>query len=184
VLADLSTVVAERPEAVGAMSYGSRAAGDAALLPVENDDVATLLGRLDNGASVLIEASRVADGHPFNLGVEVFGSNGSVRFTQQDSYKLELFLRGPEPAGFTGSTTVTLGPGHGDYGAYWPFPGVTIGSTSSRPLRCATSSRRSSTEFTPTRPSRTVGGSPKYSPQPTAPIAKARGKRSLRRTPP
>ncbi|WP_369046095.1 Gfo/Idh/MocA family protein [Sinomonas sp. P10A9] len=127
VFGDLATMVRERPEASGALSYGSQAAADAPLLPVENDDVATVLGRLASGASVTIEASRVANGHPFDLGVEVFGSKGSVRFSQQDSYKVELFLRGEEPAAFPGSTTVTLGPGHGDYAAFWPFPGVTIG---------------------------------------------------------
>ncbi|WP_422933255.1 Gfo/Idh/MocA family protein [Sinomonas sp. P47F7] len=127
VFGDLATVVPARPEASGALSYGSRAAADAPLLPVENDDVATVLGRLGNSAAVVIEASRVGNGRPFDLGIEVFGSKGSVRFSQQDSYKVELFLRGAEPAASTGTTTVTLGPGHGDYGAFWPFPGVTIG---------------------------------------------------------
>jgi predicted dehydrogenase len=127
VFGDLATVVKERPEASGALSYGSKAAADAPLLPVENDDVATVLGRLENGASVVIEASRVGNGHPFDLGVEVFGSKGSVRFSQQDSYKVELFLRGEAPVAFNGTTTLTLGPGHGDYAAFWPFPGVTVG---------------------------------------------------------
>ncbi|MFJ4026652.1 Gfo/Idh/MocA family protein [Paenarthrobacter sp. NPDC089989] len=124
---DLATMVKKRPEASGALSYGSKAAADAPLLPVENDDVAVVLGRLHNGASVMIEANRVGNGHPFDLGLEVFGSNGSVRFSQQDSYKVELRLRGKEPVALDGNTTLTLGPDHGDYGAFWPFPGVTLG---------------------------------------------------------
>lgn len=127
VIGDLSTVVPMRPEARGGLAYGATAASDAPLLPVENDDITTAIGRLRSGASVSIAASRVANGHAFDLGFEVLGSKGSVRFDQQDSYKVELFLRDEEPRRFTGTTTLNLGPKHGDYGAFWPFPGVTIG---------------------------------------------------------
>lgn len=127
VIGTLETVVKERPEAIGALSYGSSAAPDARLLPVENDDVARVLARLRSGATATISASRVANGHPFNLGFEVTGGKGSIRFSQQDSYKVQLFLRGEQPKEFTGTTEVHLGPLHGDYAAYWPFPGVTLG---------------------------------------------------------
>jgi predicted dehydrogenase len=86
-----------------------------------------VLGKLAGGAGVLIEASRVANGHPFDLAFEVIGSGGSLRFEQQDSYKVELFLRDGASSRFPGNTILTLGPGHGDYAAFWPFPGVTIG---------------------------------------------------------
>lgn len=127
VFGDLVTAVAERPEAAGALSYGSVADPDAPLVPVENDDFSTVLGRLGNGAGVVIEASRVANGHPFDLSFEVFGSGGSLRFTQQDSYKVELFLREGASSRFPGNTILNLGPGHGDYAAFWPFAGVTLG---------------------------------------------------------
>ena len=127
VFGELAIAVKERPEAVGAMSYGSVAAVDAPMRPVENDDYSTVLGKLAGGAGVLIEASRVANGHPFDLAFEVIGSGGSLRFEQQDSYKVELFLRDGASSRFPGNTILTLGPGHGDYAAFWPFPGVTIG---------------------------------------------------------
>lgn len=127
VFGELSTVVKERPEAKGAASYGSKADADAPLLPVENDDITIVLGRLASGGTAVIEANRVGNGHPFDLGFEVMGSKGSVRFSQQDSYKLDVFLRGEEPQTFPGTTTLTLGPSHPNYGDFWPFPGVTIG---------------------------------------------------------
>lgn len=127
VIGSLDTVVKERPEAVGALSYGSTAAPDARLLPVENDDTARVIARLRSGATATIAASRVANGHPFDLGFEVTGSKGSIRFSQQDSYKVQLFLRGEQPKEFAGTTELHLGPLHGDYAAYWPFPGVTLG---------------------------------------------------------
>jgi predicted dehydrogenase len=127
VLGELSTVVTERPEAQGAASYGSTASADAPMRPVENDDIAVVLGRFANGATAIIETSRVGNGHPFDLALEVTGSRGSVRFTQQESYKVDLFLRGEEPQTFAGTTTLTLGPRHPNYGDFWPFPGITIG---------------------------------------------------------
>lgn len=127
VFGDLATAVRERPEASGALSYGSVADTQAPLVPVDNDDFSTVLGRLDNGAGVLIEASRVANGHPFDLGFEVFGSGGSLRFSQQESYKVELFLRDGSSPRFPGNTALNLGPGHGDYANFWPFAGVTLG---------------------------------------------------------
>jgi predicted dehydrogenase len=127
VFAELRTVVPERPEAQGALSYGSAAAEGAPLLPVENEDIALVLGRLRGGGSAVIEASRVANGHAFDLAFEVLGSRGSVRFEQQDSYRLEVFVRGGVAGRPAGTTTVTIGPDHPDYGAYWPFPGVSIG---------------------------------------------------------
>lgn len=127
VFAELATVVPLRPEAPGARSYGSTAAADARLLPVENDDITVVLARLASGATAVLEANRVGNGHPFDIGIEVIGSKGSVRFSQQESHRVELFLRDREPVALNGATTVTLGPAHPDYGAYWPLPGITIG---------------------------------------------------------
>lgn len=127
VFGELTTAVKKRPEAVGASSYGSKAAEGAPLLPVENDDFATVLGRLASGGKALIEANRVANGHPFDLGFEITGSKGSIIFDQQTNYKVELFIRGKQPEKFVGTTTVQLGPNHPNYISFWPFPGVTLG---------------------------------------------------------
>jgi len=127
VFADLVTVVPARPQAAGALSYGTKAASGGPMLAVENDDAAVVLGRLGSGGSVIIDVSRVGNGHPFDLGIEIFGSKGSARFSQQESYKVELFLRDTGLSPFSGSTTVTIGPDHADYGAFWPFPGVPVG---------------------------------------------------------
>ncbi|GAB3398400.1 Gfo/Idh/MocA family oxidoreductase [Schumannella luteola] len=127
VFGELATVVPERPRAVGALSYGSKAEEGAPLDPVENDDIATVVARLSGGARALIETSRVANGHSFDLALEIVGSKGSLRFSQQDSYAVDLFLRGEQAQRFTGTTAITMGPQHGDYAAYWPFGGVTLG---------------------------------------------------------
>jgi predicted dehydrogenase len=85
------------------------------------------LARLASGATAVLEANRVGNGHPFDIGIEVIGSEGSVQFSQQESHRVELYLRGREPIALNGTTTVTLGPAHPDYGAYWPLSGITLG---------------------------------------------------------
>ena len=127
VFADFSTVIKQRPFLDGASSYGSTANPDAKLVDVENDDVATVVAKLASGGTALIEANRVGNGHPFDLGFEILGSKGSIRFDQQQSYKLDVFLRSSSSGFNFGTTTVTLGPNHPNYAAYWPFPGVPLG---------------------------------------------------------
>jgi predicted dehydrogenase len=56
----------------------------------------------------------------------VIGSRGAVRFSQQDIYKLQLFLaEGDELQ--RGFREVQMGPGHGDYGHFWPFAWSPLG---------------------------------------------------------
>lgn len=127
VFGELTTVVPLRPAAAGALSYGATAADDAPLEPVENDDIAVVLARLESGATAVLEANRVGNGHPFDVSLEVLGSRGSVRWSQQDSYKIDLFLRDRAATSLNGTATVDLGPAHPDYAAFWPLPGITIG---------------------------------------------------------
>ncbi len=158
VFAELATVVPLRPEAPGARSYGSAAAADARLLPVENDDITVVLARLASVATAVLEANRVGNGHPFDIGIEVIGSEGSVRFSQQESHRVELYLRGRQPVALNGTTTLALGPSHPDYGAYWPLPGITIGLHEVKAIEVRTSSLRSGTRRRPFRPSGRAGG--------------------------
>lgn len=127
VFGEFSTVVPERPAAAGAMSYGSTAADDAPLEPVENDDIAVVLARLASGATATLEANRVGNGHPFDISLEVLGSKGSARWSQQDSYRVDLFLREQSDSVGNGTMALNVGPTHGDYGAFWPLPGITVG---------------------------------------------------------
>ena len=111
-----STFITDRPAAGGG---GARRS-------VENDDVTHVIARFRNGASGLFEASRVATGHAFDLVIEIIGSTGSLRFDQQAAHQLELSLPNADGA-LRGVRHVAVGPGHGDYGRFWPQPGVPLG---------------------------------------------------------
>lgn len=120
------TVIPTRPEPTGVFGYGSGADLAAPRRDVENDDSTTFLMEFANGASGHIEASRVATGRTWHLGIEIIGSKGACQFVQQDVHTLRLFLA-DDPADKRGYREIELGPGHGDYGAFWPFAGVPLG---------------------------------------------------------
>jgi len=80
----------ERPALPGSPDEGK-------LLPVENEDYATLLVRLGDtavGAGALgsLEASRIAVGPRSEYGIEIFGTEGSVRWDFERMNELEIAL--------------------------------------------------------------------------------------------
>ena len=120
------TFVKTRPEPTGVFGYGSGADLEAPKHEVENDDATTFLVEFANGASGHIEASRVATGRTWHQSIELIGSKGALQFVQQDIHTLRLYLTG-DPVDRKGYREIELGPGHGDYGAFWPFAGVPLG---------------------------------------------------------
>ncbi|WP_114853111.1 Gfo/Idh/MocA family protein [Brachybacterium sp. YJGR34] len=90
--------------------------------PVENEDWAAALAHLDGGAHATLEASRVARGHRSDYALEIFGTEGSARwsFTRMNEFEVQLGEGGLEH----GYTTVLAGPGHGDFARFQPGPGI------------------------------------------------------------
>jgi predicted dehydrogenase len=120
------TWVAERPTTSGVFGYGSEADKDAPVRAVENDDVMQFLCEFADGPTGAIECSRIATGRRYAIELEVSGSKGALRFNQQDIYKLDVYLSG-DPAGRQGFRRIDVGPGHGDFGRFWPIAGVPLG---------------------------------------------------------
>ncbi|AXK46704.1 Gfo/Idh/MocA family protein [Brachybacterium saurashtrense] len=90
--------------------------------PVENEDWVAALARLDGGAHATLESSRVARGHRSDYALEVFGTEGSARwsFTRMNEFEVMLGEGGTEH----GYTTVLAGPGHGEFAHFQPGPGI------------------------------------------------------------
>ena len=68
----------------------------------------------------------MATGRTWHQSIELVGSKGALQFVQQDIHTLRLYLTG-DPVDRKGYREIELGPGHGDYGAFWPFAGVPLG---------------------------------------------------------
>lgn len=90
--------------------------------PVLNEDWVAALGRLSGGAHATLESSRVARGHRSDYALEVFGTEGSARwsFTRMNEFEVMIGKGGTEH----GYTTVLAAPGHGDYARFQPGPGI------------------------------------------------------------
>jgi predicted dehydrogenase len=114
VSADMATTVPRRPVAGG----GQRA--------VENEDIAHALLRFKDGAIGTVGTSRVAWGRKNGFDVEVHGTRGTLRFTQERFNELQLYLPG-EPDDRNGFRTILTGPAHPPYGRFNPAGGHGLG---------------------------------------------------------
>ncbi|HWA80248.1 MAG TPA: Gfo/Idh/MocA family oxidoreductase [Acetobacteraceae bacterium] len=125
-IADLETVIKERPEA----------AGSARRRAVEVDDIARLTLRFARGCGGTIEANWVATGRTMQLGFEVTGSRGALSFTQERMNEL-LFFRAAGPAGTRGFTRIEAGPEHPPYGLFCPAAGHQLGFNELKTIEAA-----------------------------------------------
>lgn len=109
VLADVETVHASRLGANGSE-------------PVTNDDQAHALVRFTRGTMGHLHFSRIATGRKMGYAYEIVGTNGAIRFDQEDQNALWLYQRSDaEPT--AGFRKVLTNPHHGDYGAFCEGPG-------------------------------------------------------------
>lgn len=125
--AELRTVITERPlPAKGAIGHGGATSHETG--PVSNDDIALLTVELESGAIAQITMSRIAHGVPNSLGVEVFGSEGHVRFDSIRSGEFHLYTaKGAAPA-HNGPRAVVTGPSHPYFNDVAAMPGGGVGT--------------------------------------------------------
>lgn len=103
--------------------------------PVGNEDWAAVLAHLGGGAHATLETSRVARGHRSDYALEVFGTEGSARwsFTRMNEFEVMIGDGGTEH----GYTTVLAGAGHGDYDRFQPGPGIPMSFDDLKTIECA-----------------------------------------------
>jgi predicted dehydrogenase len=130
VLADFRTVIAERPmpAAGGAREErAGRAAVDRSRMKaVENEDVVLALLRFADGTIGQVGSARIAWGRKNGPDLEIYGTRGALRFTQERMNELQLF-RPSERADDNGFRTVLTGPAHPPYGRFTPAAGHGLG---------------------------------------------------------
>ncbi|MEV6996301.1 Gfo/Idh/MocA family oxidoreductase [Streptomyces sp. NPDC093982] len=115
--ADTAIFLPERARPTGATAGHSRATGGE-LGPVENEDYVNCLLRFASGARGVLEACRVSVGEQNNYGFEVHGTKGAVFWDFRRMNELGV-SRGTayqdQPV-----STVYVGPGDGEFGAFQP----------------------------------------------------------------
>ena len=126
VFCNLETVVHDRPigSADGAIRYDARN-HDARRVPNTTDDIGTAVFKFPGGAG-LIEASRVSPGAHFDIGYEIIGTRGMLRYSYDNINDLYLY-RGEGPENFRGFKRIAAGPGNPMYAAMLPAAGLALG---------------------------------------------------------
>ncbi len=114
VMGDCATVIAERPDGRG----GRRR--------VEVDDIARAFLRFESGATGSVEASWVATGRKMQHDFEVYGSEGSLAFSQERLNELRFYSAADAP-GRRGFRRIEAAPEHPPYGNFCVAPGHQIG---------------------------------------------------------
>ncbi len=115
--ADTAVFLPERARPTGATAYHSRASGGE-MGAVENEDYVNCLLRFASGARGVLEACRVSVGEQNNYGFEVHGTEGAVFWDFRRMNELGV-SRG---TGYQDQpvSTVYVGPGDGEFGAFQP----------------------------------------------------------------
>ncbi len=131
-VADLETVIKERP----------LAAGSAERRAVAVDDIARLTVRFARGCGGTIEASWVATGRTMQLGFELAGTRGALSFTQERMNELLLYRAGGAsgpggPARERGFVRIAAGPEHPPYGLFCSAPGHQLGFNDLKTIEAA-----------------------------------------------
>ncbi|WP_405974990.1 Gfo/Idh/MocA family oxidoreductase [Streptomyces sp. NBC_00988] len=115
--ADTAIFLPRRARPTGAIAGHALATGGE-LGPVENEDYVNCLLRFASGARGVLEACRVSVGEQNNYGFEVHGTKGAVFWDFRRMNELAV-SRGTtyqdQPV-----TTVYVGPGDGEFGAFQP----------------------------------------------------------------
>ncbi|MFF7472561.1 Gfo/Idh/MocA family oxidoreductase [Streptomyces sp. NPDC008092] len=115
--ADTAVFIPERARPTGATAGHTLATGGE-LGQVENEDYVNCLLRFASGARGVLEACRVSVGEQNNYGFEVHGTRGAVFWDYRRMGELGVSLGTSyqdQPV-----STVFVGPGHGEYGAFQP----------------------------------------------------------------
>ena len=117
VVSRLQTIHTERPDA----STGE-------MRQVETDDQFSALGTFESGALFTMHTSWLGQGHKMNLGFEITGTKGAIKFDQERMGEFQLFeMDGNSEMSTNGYKTVLIGPYHPFFGNFCPAPGHHVG---------------------------------------------------------
>lgn len=136
-IADNLIVTAKRPVVQG-HAYGERVTltGDEAFADVTNPDATNLLCRFENGASGIVDFSRVATGRKFMQTYEIYGTRGSIAYTYDEVNRLRFYTN-DDRTGRAGFREIDVGPENSTFRAFLPLPNFALGYNESKIIEVA-----------------------------------------------
>lgn len=102
---------------------------------VETHDIASVLFRLETGASGVLMASRSAWGRKGRLAIQIFGSRGTILFDQERMNEVQIYRAG-DAGGEAGFTNILAAPAHPPYDRFLPAPGHGLGFNDLKVIEC------------------------------------------------
>ncbi len=126
VLCTLETVIPDHAAPLGAGGFKIGTVGDSSRrIPNTTDDIATVLFRFPGGSGHL-EASRVSNGIRYDIGYDIVGSKGTLRYSYDRINDLQLYTE-TGPVEFRGFKQIEMGPSDPRFAALHPVTGLGLG---------------------------------------------------------
>ncbi|NJM91394.1 MAG: Gfo/Idh/MocA family oxidoreductase [Rhodospirillaceae bacterium] len=122
-----ANVIPDRPAPLAASGFKLGAEGDRnRRIPNTTDDMATVLFRFAGGGLGHFECSRVSTGIRFDIGYDLIGTTGSLRYSYERINDIQLY-REQGPVEGRGFTRIQMGPSDPRYAAMQPVSGLGLG---------------------------------------------------------
>lgn len=137
-VADNMIVTPKRPVLSGsALGSGAEAlTGNEEWADVTNPDATHMMCRFENGASGIVDFSRVATGRKFRQAYEIYGTKGSLVYDYDEMNRLRLYSN-DDRAGRRGFRAIDVGPDHPTFRAFLPLPNLSLGYNETKIIEAA-----------------------------------------------
>ena len=127
VVCNLEIVIRERPAPAAHGGFSMDAGGSSGqMMRVDTDDLATAMFKTSGGLNGHMEMSRVSVGKRMDIGYELTGSQGAIRYFYDRINDLQVYKEDGDP-GTRGLKHISMGPNDPRYGAFYPVPGIGAG---------------------------------------------------------
>lgn len=131
-VADNIIVTRQRPMVAGSsLGKGDKLTGSEAMAEVTNPDATNLLVKFANGASGIVDFSRVAMGRKFKQTYEVYGTKGSIAYDYDEVNRLR-FYSNEDREGRRGFREIDVGTENETFRAFLPLPNFALGYNESK----------------------------------------------------
>jgi predicted dehydrogenase len=136
-IADNLILTPRRPIVQG-LAYGEQVklSGAEEWADVTNPDATNLLCRFENGASGIVDFSRVATGRKFKQTYEIYGTKGGLAYTYDEINRLR-FYSNDDRTGRCGFREIDVGPENPTFRAFLPLPNFGLGYNESKIIEVA-----------------------------------------------
>jgi len=121
-----------RPVVAGSqLGRGGELTGAEEMAEVTNPDATNILVKFANGASGIVDFSRIAMGRKFRQTYEIYGTKGSLAYDYDEVNRLR-FYSNADRSGRQGFREIDVGTENATYRAFLPLPNFALGYNESK----------------------------------------------------